>query len=630
MDTFTCEAVLRCEVPFDIYVLASSRACRTETNTQLFLSRLEENFIRFGKSSQSIGKRYTLEYLVATMFCLAVKSQNDQIIGLFLDSKFVCKILHDLYSCRLLDDERVEPVPTTRPTYSLSAEARTNLNAKISPLAFFATARTFKTESKSLELVVSEFPEICDMFDEYGRTPLHLAAMNDNTDCFSMLISCRNINLFARDSKNEKTCFETACEHGSIPVLQLLLLTMGPDGGQTSIHPLFYGIRHKEVVNLLLTNEPPPRFQPRDLKGHTPLHYAAKLKKNSEVIELLLKAGYDVRVTDGYGNLPIHYACYIGDVNNVRLLAHADLSTLTLKHNSRYPFERLISEADPLRDNFSRWHYGILPSDSLPMNSIEIAASRSFWNVCGCLLKCGAHIPKAFLNSSLHSSVKSENVNGCLLLLEYGADPNIVVSIKTFESALRLAARSKNIEVAKILLAFGAKPHSVPYVLHDAVNARCYDMVKLWLEGLSQEEALKIREDSLVLWSIAKSESKALFPMSEIIKSRFPIYFTADIVNCLDQDKATPIFYCVRDRSVESDQILDCLIQHGANINAQNRFGQTPLHCAILANNLDSVKKLLSHDADVSLKGEGNKTALDLIQSLGLSDWGYKGKQPEV
>ncbi|ORX62071.1 ankyrin [Hesseltinella vesiculosa] len=49
------------------------------------------------------------------------------------------------------------------------------------------------------------------------------------------------------------------------------------------------------------------------------------------------------------------------------------------------------------------------------------------------------------------------------------------------------------------------------------------------------------------------------------------------------------------------DQVVQILLENGANVNAQNESGQTPLLYAASKNRLDIAKVLLNHGADVNL-----------------------------
>lgn len=46
-------------------------------------------------------------------------------------------------------------------------------------------------------------------------------------------------------------------------------------------------------------------------------------------------------------------------------------------------------------------------------------------------------------------------------------------------------------------------------------------------------------------------------------------------------------------------------------INDQDIFGKTPLMHAVINNDIDSVKELIYNGADISIKDNNNRTALD-------------------
>src|SRR5205085_8891505 len=59
-------------------------------------------------------------------------------------------------------------------------------------------------------------------------------------------------------------------------------------------------------------------------------------------------------------------------------------------------------------------------------------------------------------------------------------------------------------------------------------------------------------------------------------------------------------------------EVLRVLINHTANINAQNGEGRTALMEAANEDNLENVRALLEAGADVNLKDNENETAYDL------------------
>lgn len=56
-------------------------------------------------------------------------------------------------------------------------------------------------------------------------------------------------------------------------------------------------------------------------------------------------------------------------------------------------------------------------------------------------------------------------------------------------------------------------------------------------------------------------------------------------------------------------RILD-LISDGANINARDHYGETPLQWAVIGKCMESIKILLAHGADPNIKNRNGQTAL--------------------
>ncbi|MGA9851793.1 MAG: ankyrin repeat domain-containing protein [Gammaproteobacteria bacterium] len=65
---------------------------------------------------------------------------------------------------------------------------------------------------------------------------------------------------------------------------------------------------------------------------------------------------------------------------------------------------------------------------------------------------------------------------------------------------------------------------------------------------------------------------------------------------------------------------LGRLIKAGANVNAQDRYGVTPLMQAVIGNNTAAVSTLISAGSDLRVKDFRGDTALDLARALGRTE----------
>lgn len=75
----------------------------------------------------------------------------------------------------------------------------------------------------------------------------------------------------------------------------------------------------------------------------------------------------------------------------------------------------------------------------------------------------------------------------------------------------------------------------------------------------------------------------------------------------------TPIFAS----SIKSVDIVRALLEAGANVNDQGRFGYTPLMFAVKRGRIDNINAFLEYDADITIKNASNNTAIDLAREFG-------------
>jgi ankyrin repeat protein len=128
-------------------------------------------------------------------------------------------------------------------------------------------------------------------------------------------------------------------------------------------------------------------------------------------------------------------------------------------------------------------------------------------------------------------------------------------------------------------------------------DARCTP-----LESLRPHRNISMATRSLLLWIL-------LSGIGLVLAARPP----ATTLSSLDRQLLT---------SAADGSAADVrhLIQNGAHVNAQDRFGVTPLMQAVIGNNVTAVQVLIGAHADLNLRNIRGDTALDLAQELGRAD----------
>lgn len=178
------------------------------------------------------------------------------------------------------------------------------------------------TENEDLVTVkklIKDTPEAIDQTDEFGNTPVHIAAEEGYTAILSELIK----NKAKIDLKNDfaVTPLHNACLNKNFGAIKLLVknganINTKDSEGSTVLHIasrlgslklLYFLLSHNALINL------------KNYDGETCLHIAIE-NRCSALVEILIAANIDIDAVNRWGETALHIAASVGDLAAMRQL----------------------------------------------------------------------------------------------------------------------------------------------------------------------------------------------------------------------------------------------------------------------------------------------------------------------
>jgi len=408
--------------------------------------------------------------------------------------------------------------------------------------------------------------------------------------------------------KNGKSAIEYAYDDNSLPIIQLLL-----DHGANFDNKLKDSVLNNNVdddsislIKLLMDH---------DIITNTETLLKNAIDENSlPMFKLLIDHGI---ITNPESIL--RYAIEYGEVEFVEYLARYNINYFTNDIIREIIFKNKI-------DLIKMLIPGHLAVNRENENDLIYAIESENKKIIQYLVDCGEDINKCYGENQskcvpIMIAIKNENINMIKYLIEIGA----IVNQKSKDNGEALIMKSKNINIINYLNEKGVEitksndddtNYIIKLYINDTINNDTPMEIKnndLSNLNNSKESLIKTLYKNKPINKLTENEQYELLFKSvqdeniNIVKELIEEY---DVdINEISDNGDTSLIYSVKNENME---MIEFLIENGANPNQEDDFGRTPISYAVEKENLLILKYLIDHGAEFDITS--NKILLFAIK----------------
>ena len=489
-------------------------------------------------------------------------------------------------------------------------------------------------------------------------TALHFAVQEGHHDVVEVLIDA-GADIDAKINGG-RTPLHVACLYRKLAIVKVLVkagadVCVTTNEGTTCLM-LASNYGHTETVRYLVGL---PEVDVHAANNHswTPLHHAVKRNNGShpDVIQVLIDAGADIEAKSGNGRSPLLLACEVGKLDALKILVEAGAAVCATDSQGD---TCLILATSFGHTEIVRYLVGLKEVDVNYQGrnndtALHNAVDDGLRDVVEVLIDAGADIEAKDEQgcSPLLLACVLGKLDAVKMLVDAGAA--VCATESEGHTCLMSAAHFGHTEIVRYLVGLpevdvnyqGWKNNTALHnALQTAVDAGLRDVVEVLIDAGADIEAKDEQGRSPLLLACVLGKLDAVkmlvdagaavcatdrrgytclilaayYRHTEVV--RYLVGLPEVDVHAANNHSRTPLHHAVTRNYESHPDVVQVLIDAGADIEAKNEKGRSPLLLACQVGQLDAVKMLVEAGADVCATDSGRYTCLILAAYYGHTE----------
>jgi ankyrin repeat protein len=344
-------------------------------------------------------------------------------------------------------------------------------------------------------------------------------------------------------------------------------------------------------------------------KGYTGLHFAI-FYNQPHIAAILIGSGANVNAKTNEGLTSLHLAARNGYIHlfNLLLLQGADVNAKTNEGLTPLHFAAQNGHLEACKE-LIRFNAVIDAKTNRGMTPLHYAAQKGYTYIFRALLVLKPRSVNATTtegSTPLHCAVQNGHLEACKELIKFDATINSATLYGL--TPLILATQREDLSILKLLLSTkkitSTEIENALFITIETLNCPIVQAL------IDEVASISTETNQLTPLHYATSlNPRDIDEISKHIKIMQILIKSGANLNATNINGFTPLHFAIQTHAINIIDIVQLLIDNGANINAKTNEGLTPLHLAAKLGYFQSATILRQSGADCTIKDDNGLTA---------------------